>query len=66
MDADDVGVAQLGGGAGLAEEFFCLLWAEMALARDLDRHGAVELLVAGLPHAAEPADAEPLDEFELT
>ena len=64
VDADDAGVAQLGGGAGFAEEFFLLLGRHAAGARNLDGHGAVELFVAGLPHAAEAADAEPLDQLE--
>ena len=59
-----LGMAELGGGAGFAEEFFLLLGRHAALARDFDGHGAVELFVAGLPHAAEAADAEPLDQLE--
>ena len=34
------------------------------MARNLDGHRAVELFVAGFPHAAEAADAEPLDQLE--
>ena len=64
VDADDVGMAQLGGRAGLAEEFLLFLGRHAALARNLDGHRAVELLVAGLPHAAEAADAKPLDQLE--
>ena len=64
VDADDAGMAQLGGGAGLAEELFLLLGRHAAGARNLDGHRAVELFVAGLPHAAEAADAEPLDQLE--
>ena len=64
VDADDAGVAELGGGAGFAEEFFLFLGRHAAVPRDFDGHRAVELLVAGLPHAAEAADAEPFDQLE--
>ena len=64
VDADDVGMAQLGGGAGFAEELFLLLGRHAASPRNFDGHRAIELLVAGLPHAAEAADAEPLDQLE--
>ncbi len=66
VDAYDMRMTQLGRGTGLTEENLCLLCIELVVARDLQRHHAVELRVAGLPHAAELAGADSFDQLELS
>ena len=65
VDVDDVRVVKLGRGAGLAQKLFRLGAVELALARNFDRHRAIELAVAGLPNRAERAAADLLDEIEM-
>ena len=65
VHADDVGVFKLGGGTCLAEKLLGLLAVKLSLAGDLHRHGPIEPGVSGLPHGAEPAGAQSLDQVEM-
>ena len=66
VDGDDAGVAELGGGAGLADEpLGLLLGGEVAGVGDLDGDEAIELGVAGAPDGAEGPGADLLDQLEL-
>ncbi len=65
VNAHDVGVAKLRGDAGLAIELLGFCGSELALARDLDGDGAIELVVVRLPDRAESADANLFDEIEV-
>jgi hypothetical protein len=55
---------QLRGGPGLAEELFELTGAELALARNLDGHDAIEFRVAGLPNGPKTADTYTSNQFK--
>src|SRR5437868_13018378 len=64
MHAHNAGMAQLSGGASFAKGLFLLFGRHCTLARNLDGHRAVELLVAGFPHAAESAHTQSLNQLE--
>src|SRR5947209_8959584 len=66
MHGDDVRMAELSRGAGLALEALQLFrLGEQARMRNLQGDNAIEFGIAGLPDGAEPAQAETLQELEL-
>ncbi len=66
VDDDDVRMAKLGGGAGLALETLAFfLVGQEAGVRDLEGDDAVELGIARLPDGAEAAQAKALEELEF-
>ncbi len=65
MHGNDVGMIQLGGGAGLAQELFDFAWLKFPVARNLHSHRAVQLDVASFPHRAEASQTKALDEFKV-
>ena len=66
VDRDDVGVLQLGGGAGLALEALDELGVERQReGQHLDRHLALELAILGPIHQRHPAPAQLLDDLVL-
>lgn len=56
---------ELGGCPGFPKELLGFLRIELALAWNLDGHRAIQVDVLRPPHAAERADADLLDEFEM-
>jgi hypothetical protein len=58
-------MAQLRGGACLAEELFTAALGELAGAWDLDGHLAIELGVVGMPDTAERSAADFFDELKV-
>jgi hypothetical protein len=58
MHADNVLVAQLGGGSCLAKELFGFAGIKLAFAWNLDGDQAIQFLVTCLPHSPERADAD--------
>src|SRR5262245_36979418 len=65
MNGDDTRMAELGGAAGLAQEAVEVLRPrEVAGARQFDRHGAVQLRVAGSVHRTEGAVPDDLDQLK--
>lgn len=65
VDADDVGMAQLSGCPGLAQELLGLLRIELPFSRNLQSSGAVRLRVPRLPHETERAHTDLLDRVEV-
>ena len=62
--ADDVRMLELSRRPGFAEKLFRLGTIELSTARNFERHGPVQLGVAGLPDDAELPDADLLQQFE--
>jgi hypothetical protein len=56
---------QLGRHTGLAQEALHFGRIELPLARDLNRHRAIKVRVAGLPDRTESADPESLDQLKV-
>ena len=50
---------------GIAQKDFGFFRIKILLPRNLDRHGALQLRIAGLPHAAETAGAHLLQQLEV-
>jgi hypothetical protein len=66
VNAHDVWMAKLSGGAGFAEELFLVVTRHAAGTWDLDGDSAVEFPVSGLPHTSKTANTDPLDKLKST
>src|SRR5262249_51801727 len=65
VHADDVRMLELGRRPRVAQEHLGLRRVELSLARNLDRNETLQVGVAGLPDAAELADADFFDQLEM-
>ena len=65
VNADDVGMLELGRGSGLAKELLGFRRVELPLAGNLDGHRAVEFFVPRLPDRAKRPGTHLLDEVKV-
>ena len=56
---------QLRGRPRFAEELFCLGFARLIVAGNLDRDGPVELCIAGFPDCSKRSDTDLFQQFEV-
>ena len=65
VDADNARMLDLRRRSRLANEHLGIRTIDLSAARDLDRHGSVELRIASLPHRTEMPIADAFQKFEM-